>query len=269
MEDVGFSYGHKRVFQNVNLTISRGDRLAVAGPNGSGKTTLLKLLSEKLQPRTGSVIRHPRLKIGHFAQELDNLNDEETILDSLLRLPGMTQREARNILAGFFFRQDEVFRKIGSLSMGERCRVAFVILYFSEANLLVLDEPTNYLDIHTREQIEEALIRYPGALVVVSHDRYLLKKVSNRVALLKEGQMSYYPGNYEEFQNYLHKSAGRPADRELEDRMLSLHLKLAQLMAGEEPEGEDEKGAFYAHIHQVKAELDKLITDTSPPKKNS
>ena len=269
MENVGFSYGHKRVFQNVNLTISRGDRLAVAGPNGSGKTTLLKLLSEKLQPRTGSVIRHPRLKIGHFAQELDNLNDEETILDSLLRLPGMTQREARNILAGFFFRQDEVFRKIGSLSMGERCRVAFVILYFSEANLLVLDEPTNYLDIHTREQIEEALIRYPGALVVVSHDRYLLKKVSNRVALLKEGQMSYYPGNYEEFQNYLHKSAGRPADRELEDRMLSLHLKLAQLMAGEEPEGEDEKGAFYAHIHQVKAELDKLITDTSPPKKNS
>ncbi|HBV96001.1 MAG: hypothetical protein JL50_05135 [Peptococcaceae bacterium BICA1-7] len=269
MEDVGFSYGDQQVLQNVNLTISRGDRVAVAGQNGSGKTTLLKLLSGKLQPRAGSVIHHPVLRIGYFAQELDNLNNEETILDSLLRLPGMTQREARNILAGFFFRQDEVFRNIGTLSMGERCRLAFVMLYFSDANLLVLDEPTNYLDIHTREQVEEALIRYPGALVVVSHDRYLLKKVSNRVILLNEGQMTYYPGNYEEFQNYLYKAACRPADREMEDRMLSLKLELARLMAGSEPEGEDEKELFYANIRQVKAELDELLTDTGPPVKNS
>lgn len=261
MENVGFSYGHKLVFRGVSLNISRGDRLAVVGPNGSGKTTLLKLLSGKLQPQTGSIIHHPKLRIGYFAQELDNLNDEDTILDSLLRLPEMTQREARNILASFFFRQDEVFRKIGTLSMGERCRVAFVILYFSEANLMVLDEPTNYLDIPTREQIEEALIRYPGALVVVSHDRYLLKKVSNRVALLSAGQMSYYHGNYKEFQNYLHKRDSWPVDREMEDRMLSLQLKLAQLMSEEEPEGEDDKKVFYAHIHEVKAELDKLKTD--------
>lgn len=262
IEDVGFSYGHKRVFQDLNLTIFRGDRLAVVGPNGSGKTTLLKLLSGKLQPQTGSVIHHPRLKIGYFAQELDNLNGEETILDSLLRLPGMTQREARNILAGFFFRQDEVFRKIGTLSMGERCRVAFVILYFSEANLMVLDEPTNYLDVPTREQIEEALIGYPGALVVVSHDRYLLRKVSNRVAILNEGQIEYYPGNYEEFQNYLHKRTSRRVDRQIEDRMLSLNLKLAQLMAEEEPEREDDRKAFYTYIHEIKEELDKLRSDS-------
>ncbi|MFZ5650370.1 MAG: ribosomal protection-like ABC-F family protein [Bacillota bacterium] len=262
IEDVGFSYGHKRVFQDLNLTIFRGDRLAVVGPNGSGKTTLLKLLSGKLQPQTGSVIHHPRLKIGYFAQELDNLNGEETILDSLLRLPGMTQREARNILAGFFFRQDEVFRKIGTLSMGERCRVAFVILYFSEANLMVLDEPTNYLDVPTREQIEEALIRYPGALVVVSHDRYLLRKVSNRVTILNEGQIEYYPGNYEEFQNYLYKRTSRRVDRQIEDRMLSLNLKLAQLMAEEEPEREDDRKAFYTYIHEIKEELDKLRSDS-------
>ncbi|WP_104373157.1 ribosomal protection-like ABC-F family protein [Desulfocucumis palustris] len=262
IEDMEFSYGHKSVFQGVNITISRGDRLAVAGPNGSGKTTLLKLLSGKLQPRSGAVIHHPRLKIGYFAQELDNLNSEDTILDSLLRLPGMTQREARNILAGFFFRQDEVFRKISTLSMGERCRVAFVILYFSEANLMVLDEPTNYLDVSTREQIEEALIRYPGALVVVSHDRYLLRKVSNRVAILNEGQVEYYPGNFEEFENYFHKRTSRPADRRIEDRMLSLHLKLAQLMAGEEPEREDDRKAFYADIQEIKVELDKLRTDS-------
>ena len=188
-----------RYLREVTLTLSRGDRMAVIGPNGSGKTTLLKLLAGKLEARSGNVIRHPALQVGYFAQELDSLKEDETILESLLRLPGMTQGEARNILAAFLFRRDEVHRKIGSLSMGERCRVAFVNLYFSEANLMVLDEPTNYLDIPTRERIEEALLQYPGAMVLVSHDRALLKKVSNRVAVLKDGRVETYPGGYQEY----------------------------------------------------------------------
>lgn len=147
--------------------------------------------------------------------------------------------------------------------MGERCRVAFVLLYFSEANLMVLDEPTNFLDIPTREQIEDALIRYPGSLVMVSHDRYSLKKVTNRVILLKDGQMAYYyPGSYEEFQNYLHKRTNRPVDREMENQMLSLQLKLAQLMAQEEPEEADNRKAFYANIDKVKKELNKLRSES-------
>lgn len=261
VEDMSFSYGRHPVLQDVNLTISRGDRLAVVGPNGSGKTTLLQLLSGRLQPGTGSVMHHPQLSIGYFAQELNNLNKDETILDSLLRLPGMTQREARNILAGFFFRRDEVFRKIGTLSMGERCRVAFVNLYFSRANLLILDEPTNYLDIVTREQMEEALARYPGALVVVSHDRYLLNKVSNRVACLREGQLIYYPGNYAEFQQYLHQCTNRSHDQAREDRLLTLQLQLAQLMAAEEPEDEVDRKALAGRIYAIRDELDKLKQD--------
>ncbi|SFG36050.1 ABC transporter [Desulfotomaculum arcticum] len=258
MENIRFSYSHTQLLHDVNFTISRGDRLAVVGPNGSGKTTLLKLLSGQLRPQVGTVTHHPALKIGYFAQELDNLHDDNTILDSLLCLPEMTQREARNILAGFLFRHDEVFRKIGSLSMGERCRVAFVALYFSGANLMVLDEPTNYLDIPTRERIEEALIGYPGALAVVSHDRYLLKKVSNRVASLDSGQLTYYPGNYEEYQNDLRKRTTQPGDSVLEGRILSLNLELTRLMTEEEPEGEDAREALYARIRAVKAELHKL-----------
>lgn len=258
MENVEFSYGNKRVLQQINFTISRGDRLAVTGVNGSGKTTLLKLLSGELQPTNGSVINHPKLKIGYFAQELDSLCNEDTIMNTVLRLPEMTQRDARNILANFFFRKDDVFRKINTLSMGERCRVAFVLLYYSEANLLVLDEPTNYLDIATREIIEKSLYYYPGAMVIVSHDRYLLKKVSNRVIVLNNGTMKYYPGTYEEYQNYLRKRSNQHFNSETQDQILALQLKLAQLMAEEEPEGEGDRKAFYNSIDKIKKKIEQL-----------
>ncbi|GAA5345586.1 ribosomal protection-like ABC-F family protein [Planifilum fimeticola] len=257
LEGADVGYGEETVLKNITFTLSRGDRMVVVGPNGSGKTTLLKLLAGKLDPRTGTVIRHPALRVGYFAQELENLKEDETILESLLRLPGMTQGEARNILAAFLFRKEEVHRKIGSLSMGERCRVAFVNLYFSEANLMVLDEPTNYLEIPTRERIEEALLQYPGAMVLVSHDRTLLKKVSNRVAHLRNGRVEIYPGGYGEYLTRL-KDRARPADPETERRIRSLELELSRLMAEEEPETEEDKGILYDRIREVKAELMRL-----------
>jgi ATP-binding cassette subfamily F protein 3 len=257
LEEVDVGYGEETVLKDITFTLSRGDRMVVVGPNGSGKTTLLKLLAGKLEPRSGTVIRHPALRVGYFAQELENLKEDETILESLLRLPGMTQGEARNILAAFLFRKEEVHRKIGSLSMGERCRVAFVNLYFSEANLMVLDEPTNYLDIPTRERIEEALLHYPGAMVLVSHDRTLLKKVSNRVAHLRNGRMEIYPGGYREYLTRL-KDRAKPADPETERRIRSLELELSRLMAEEEPETEEDKAILYARIREVKAELMRL-----------
>ncbi|MGI6126400.1 MAG: ribosomal protection-like ABC-F family protein [Planifilum sp.] len=257
LEETDIGYGGEPVLREVTLTLSRGDRMAVIGPNGSGKTTLLKLLAGKLEARSGNVIRHPALQVGYFAQELDSLKEDETILESLLRLPGMTQGEARNILAAFLFRRDEVHRKIGSLSMGERCRVAFVNLYFSEANLMVLDEPTNYLDIPTRERIEEALLQYPGAMVLVSHDRALLKKVSNRVAVLKDGRVETYPGGYPEYLMHL-KERAHPADPETDRRIRALELELSRLMAEDEPETEEARDSLYARIREIRAELMRL-----------
>lgn len=257
LENVDVGYKEKAVLKEVTFTLSRGDRMVVVGPNGSGKTTLLKLLAGKLEPRSGTVIRHPALRVGYFAQELDSLKEDETILESLLRLPGMTQGEARNILAAFLFRREEVHRKIGSLSMGERCRVAFVNLYFSEANLMVLDEPTNYLDIPTRERIEEALIQYPGAMVLVSHDRSLLKKVSNRVAVLKNGKAEIYPGGYKEYLIHL-KDRTKLVDPDKDRRIRTLELELSRLMAEEEPETEEAKASLNARIREIKAELTRL-----------
>jgi ABC-type multidrug transport system ATPase subunit len=135
--------------------------------------------------------------------------------------------------------------------------VAFVNLYFSEANLMVLDEPTNYLDIPTRERIEEALLQYPGTMVLVSHDRSLLKKVSNRVAVLKNGRVEIYPGGYREYLTRLEGGA-RPADPETDRRIRFLELELSRLMAEEEPETEEAKATLYARIREIKAELMRL-----------
>jgi len=172
------------VFADGSLAVRRGEKLAVVGPNGAGKTTLLRLLTGELAPTAGTVRRHPELRIGYFSQQLAHLREEETLLDSLLRVPDMTESFARTILGCFLFRREDVFRRIGDLSMGEKCRAAFLQLYFSGANLLLLDEPTNYLDIETRERMEEALAAYPGALIAVSHDRYFLRALATRVVSL-------------------------------------------------------------------------------------
>ena len=188
LEEVSFSYtGNQPLLRDLRIAVERGDRLAVRGPNGTGKTTLLKLMIGELEPSQGKVTRHPQLRIGYFSQELEGLPENLTLLDSLLTLPSMTQSAARTILGCFLFSRDDVFKRIGDLSMGEKCRVAFLRLYFGGANLLVLDEPTNYLDIDTQEVMENVLKQASGALVLVSHDRMLTKSLANRLCDLEAG----------------------------------------------------------------------------------
>jgi len=258
MEGVSFGYDEQPLFRDVHLTLGRGDRLAVIGPNGAGKTTLLKVMIGELEPSQGHVTCNPQLKVGYFAQELTKLDREATILDSLLDVPGMTQARARTILACFLFRQEDVFKKIGNLSMGERCRVAFVRLYFSDANLLVLDEPTNYLDIDTRERIEEALCSYPGALVLVSHDRYLLKQAATRVALVQGGEVRQFHEPYTEYLDRLQERRGEPEDLHAANELRQLELQLSLCMSREEPEAPEEREELMRTIRELGARIRKL-----------
>ncbi|GAA0321882.1 ABC-F family ATP-binding cassette domain-containing protein [Bacillus carboniphilus] len=231
-DEVSFSYkGSTFGFNELTFGVEREDRIAVVGQNGSGKTTLLKLLTGQIDPDSGGIIHHPNLRIGYFMQELDALHEEATILEEVMSGTELTQTEARTILACFLFRGDTVFKKISELSMGERCRVAFVKLYFSQANLLVFDEPTNYLDIDTRERIEDALSMYPGAVVLVSHDSYLLRKVANRVISLQDQDFTFYPGSYEEWMNYKHLDSSEQA---VENEVQRLELELAYLLMEDE-----------------------------------
>ncbi|PGL67898.1 ribosomal protection-like ABC-F family protein [Bacillus sp. AFS055030] len=260
-EKVDFSYDEKSLFNQVDFILNREDRLAVIGKNGSGKSTFLKLLTGLIIPNNGCVRHNPQLKIGYFMQELEALNEDSTILNEILSLPNLTETEARTILACFLFRREDVYKQIAELSMGEKCRVAFVKLYFSDSNLLVLDEPTNYLDIHTRERIEEALASYPGAVVVVSHDPYLLKKVSNRVIHIENGNLYEFKGSFAEWNG--RQSISNDQQTLLNER-IKLQLEIAAINA-EEKETDEEKKAQISKIVKLQKELDgineRLVVD--------
>lgn len=272
LQNVEYRYegSDKPVFSGATFSVQRGRRLVLRGPNGSGKTTLLKLITGSLIPQKGSVDLHPKTKLGYFSQELEDLQTEMTLLDSLLVNPYMTQTEARTVLGNFLFSRDDAFKKIGDLSMGEKCRAAFIRLYFSGANLLVLDEPTNYLDIDTREVMETALLRYEGSLVFVSHDRTLVRKIANQLIELndnEQGQLHIYDGTVEEYEDHLDRKRKAPAEREEDNRRMQLQHRLHELLTGSaaspSSNGQPEADLSYymeesviEEIRQIRAQLD-------------
>ena len=258
VEDLGFSYGDQILFDRMNFQLSRGDRLAIRGPNGSGKTTLLKLLMGELEPDNGNIIRHPALKIGYFSQELEGLSLDTTLLDSLLVLPDMTQSRARTLLGCFLFSRDDVFKKIGDLSMGEKCRAAFLKLYFSGAHLLVLDEPTNYLDVDTREVIETVLEDYPGAIALVSHDRFLVRKLATRLLTLNRGEdPKWFEGSVEEEEEQLSRAYVIKGDSQKENRRMELEFRIQELLESV-PVSSEEEAQQLVMIRSLRKELELL-----------
>jgi ATP-binding cassette, subfamily F, member 3 len=199
--DVAKSYGEKEVFRNVSFMIERGDRIALVGVNGAGKSTLIKLLAET-EPLTGGQYR-----LGHnvlpdyFAQDqYKELNPDARILDDIGDLsPCSTQTELRSLLGCFLFSADDVFKRIGVLSGGERNRYALLRMLLHPANFLLLDEPTNHLDMRAKDVLLKALIDYTGTVVFVSHDRYFIDKLATRVFEVGDGKVEVYPGNYEDY----------------------------------------------------------------------
>jgi len=260
MEGVSFAYeGHEGLLKQFNLNVGRGERIAVIGPNGAGKSTLAKLAIGSLNPSEGTVIRHPHAQIGYFEQELSRLDTDTTLLDSLLELPGMTQSHARTILACFLFRKEEVFKRIGDLSMGEKCRVAFLRLFFGKCNLLVLDEPTNYLDIETRERVEEALGQYQGTVLLITHDRYLTKKLATSLVVMESGEQPLvFDGTFEEYEASQRVRAMSAEQLQAEYERDKLKLRLAQLMGMERLQSEEEDRSLMQEIRSVKLELEHL-----------
>ncbi|WP_150265535.1 ribosomal protection-like ABC-F family protein [Paenibacillus tepidiphilus] len=265
MSHIRLAYtGQPPLLENVDLTLRRGDRLAVLGRNGAGKSTLLKLIAGIHNPTGGEIKAHPQTRIGYFAQELDHLDTDATLLDSLLVLPGMTQTEARTILGCFLFSREDVFKQIGDLSLGEKCRVAFLRLYFGKANLLVLDEPTNYLDIDTREMVEEALAAYPGAVVIVSHDRYLHSKVANRIVRLERGRPpQFFPGTYAEYSAGERSRVLTPEEQWREGELRLLELRLTQLLQCEAQGTEEENRRLMREITELQHLIGQLQEENS------
>jgi ATPase subunit of ABC transporter with duplicated ATPase domains len=202
LRGVSARYGPREVLREVDLYIQPGDRLTVVGPNGAGKTTLLRLITGELPTAGGELYVSPGLKIGYFRQELEDLDPAGTPFDMVVAAATgagepLSRSEARTYLGTFLFQGEDVFRPVAALSLGERVRLALACLFLREPGLLLLDEPTNHLDIPAREAIEEALEDYTGTTVLVSHDRFLLDRIANRVLDLGDpGGPIVYPGNY-------------------------------------------------------------------------
>src|SRR5438477_4583565 len=195
------SYGEKEVFRDVSFMIERGDRIALVGVNGAGKSTLIKLLAGKEPPSAGEYRLGHNVQADYFAQDqYKGLNQDARIFDDLAELsPRSTQTELRSLLGCFLFSADEVFKRIGVLSGGERNRYALLRMLLHPANFLLLDEPTNHLDMRAKDVLLEALSKYTGTVVFVSHDRYFIDKLATRVFEIGDGRVEVYPGNYEDY----------------------------------------------------------------------
>lgn len=253
------NYGANIIFDNASFSIARGEKIALVGENGTGKTTFLRMVCQLDRQYQGSISITPSVRIGYFSQQLDDLEPGASVLEQVL-VPGITIAEARLLLASLLFKGDEVFKKISDLSMGEKGRVAFARLILSGANLLVLDEPTNFMDIMSREKIEEVLEDFRGAILMASHDRYFVKKLARRILSIKDRKILSYDGGYDYFLEKCREEQTKqglgPKYKEITDNIRRLENQLAflsgQLSGAEE---EEEKNRLEGEFFRTACEL--------------
>lgn len=217
-EELALSFGDHRLFKNVNLDIKRGEKVFLIGPNGCGKTSLLKVLLHIYKQTFGDFRFGANIDIGYYDQAQGNLDESKMVIDEIWDLhPYMTQTQVRSALAVFLFKGEDVYKPVKGLSGGERARVLLLKLMLSKANLLILDEPTNHLDIGSCEALENALLGYDGTLFVVSHDRYLINKLADKIYYLTPSGTTLYLGNYDAYLEARQKQEAAKAAAEAEN----------------------------------------------------
>ncbi|WP_300360627.1 ABC-F family ATP-binding cassette domain-containing protein [Fusobacterium sp.] len=199
IEKLSKSYEGKKIFQNLNLEIFRGERVGIIGKNGVGKSTLLKIINGTEKADSGTVTIGEKVTIGYYDQNHKGLDEKASILNEFMFNYPMSEEDVRRLAGGFLFPEEDVFKTIGSLSGGEKARVTLMKLILKKANFLVLDEPTNHLDIYSREVLEEALEGYQGTILIVSHDRYFLEGIVNTIYEVTEDGAEKFHGNYTEY----------------------------------------------------------------------
>jgi ATP-binding cassette subfamily F protein 3 len=215
MEDVCYAHedSDEPLLESLDLVVERGERVALLGPNGTGKSTLMRLAAGELSPQRGSVRLGHNVVPAYQDQQLARLDESKAVLEEAMDATGLKAPEARDLLGAFLFSGEDVFKKVSSLSGGERNRLSLAEIVVSNANLLLLDEPTNNLDIPALEALEEALLGYRGTMFFISHDRYFLRKLATRIVELDGKKLTNYLGGYDYYRSHTRLEVGEGRSR--------------------------------------------------------
>ena len=251
-ENIALGFDGKRLFRNVNIDIKKGERVFLIGGNGCGKTSLFKIFTGQYTADAGSYNYGSRVQWGYFDQAQAGLTESKTAIDELWdAYPRMTETQVRTALGSFLFRGDDVFKRISELSGGERARIAILKLMLSGANMLLLDEPTNHLDITSCEALENALLDYDGTLFIISHDRYLINKLADRIYYLTPDGVKEYRGSYDAYAMAA-ENAVHPGSEDKQEKPAKVNdYKLKK-------ERESERRKLNTKVTRAEAEIERL-----------
>jgi ATP-binding cassette subfamily F protein 3 len=256
VEKTTLAYADKVILNNVSLSIKPGDRLALLGPNGAGKSTLIKLLAEENKPTSGSIECAESLKVGYFAQhQLEQLDPNASPLLHLQRLDKKTtERDLRNFLGGFGFHGDKTLEAIAPFSGGEKARLALALLVYQKPNLLLLDEPTNHLDIEMRHALSASLQEFSGAMIIVSHDRHLLRTITDQFLLVSGGKITPFDGDLGDYADWVKNQAKENDSTPSSDKNVNARKEQKQQQANNRQQQKPLRDA----LRKAEKQLDKL-----------
>ena len=260
-KDLTIGYPDKTMVSDIDFQVNKNDRVAIIGPNGIGKSTLLKTIMKKLEPKDGSIKYGASLDIGYYDQELQSLDPSKTVLDTIWdRHKTMPEKDVRSILASFLFTAEDIDKTVGQLSGGQKARLTLTVLSLEKDNFLLMDEPTNHLDIEAKEVLEQALDNYDGTLLFVSHDRYFINELANKIISVRDGHAKIYNGNYSYYLDEKAKQAAavQEAKAEQTESTTSANQNQGKLSYQEQKARDSQKRKLERAVSDAEARIEKL-----------
>ena len=260
-KDLTIGYPDKTMVSDIDFQVNKNDRVAIIGPNGIGKSTLLKTIMKKIEPKDGSIKYGASLDIGYYDQELQSLDTSKTVLDTIWdRHKTMPEKDVRSILASFLFTAEDIDKTVGQLSGGQKARLTLTVLSLEKDNFLLMDEPTNHLDIEAKEVLEQALDTYDGTLLFVSHDRYFINELANKIISVRDGHAKIYNGNYSYYLDEKAKQAAavQEAEAEQTESTTSANQNKGKLSYQEQKARDSQKRKLERAVSEAEARIEKL-----------